>query len=99
MRRRLVTLLASFAHHPHRDPTITIVLKAGMAAASTIAIGISAQSISVALLDTEAGGPSRSGVRTVMTQAIIVANTATAIAADSQTTTSTPFTGRTPPIG
>jgi hypothetical protein len=35
----------------------------------------------------------------VMMEPIIVANTATAIAAHSQTMMSTPFTGRTPPSG
>jgi hypothetical protein len=77
----------------------TILLKAGMAAASTIAIGISAQIISVALPDRDAdgGGPSWSGLAKVTMEPIIAANTATAIAAHSQTVISRPFTGRTPP--
>jgi hypothetical protein len=70
-----------------------------MAAANTIAIGIKAQRISVALLDTDAGWPSRSGLRNVMMEPIIVANTAKAIAAHSQTMIRTPLTGRTPPSG
>jgi len=77
----------------------TIVLMAGMAVANTIAIGINAQSISVALLGADVGGQSRSGLRNVMMEPIIAANTATAIAAHSQTMISTPFTGRTPPSG
>jgi hypothetical protein len=72
---------------------------AGMAVANTIAIGINAQRISVAWLDTDVGGQSRSDLRNVMMEPIIVANTATAIAAHSQTMISTPFTARTPPSG
>ena len=70
-----------------------------MAVANTIAIGISAQRISVALLDTDVGWQSRSDLRNVTMETIIVANTATAIATHSQTVISTPFTGRTPPSG
>ncbi len=77
----------------------TIVLMAGMAVANTIAIGINAQSISVALPGADAGGQSRIGLRNVMMEPIIAANTATAIAAHSQMMISTPFTGRTPPSG
>ena len=80
-------------------PTNTIVLKAGAAAANTIAIGINAQRISVALPDTDAGGQSRGDLPNVAMETIIVANTATAIAPHSQTVISTPFTGRTPPSG
>ncbi len=76
-----------------------IVLKAGRAVLDTIAIGISAQRISVALLDTDAAGLSRSDLRKVMMETIIVANTATAVATHSQAMISTPFTGRTPPSG
>jgi len=72
---------------------------AGMAVANTIAIGINAQRISVAFPDTDVGGESRSDLRNVMMAPIIVANTATAIAAHSQTVISTPFTARTPPSG
>jgi hypothetical protein len=72
---------------------------AGMAVANTIAIGINAQRISVVLLDTDVRGQSRSDLRNVMMVPIIVANTATAIAAHNQTLISTPFTGRTPPSG
>lgn len=70
-----------------------------MALASTIAIGISAQRISVAWLEAEVGGQSRSGLRNVTMETIMAAKTATAIAAHSQTMISTPFTGRTPPSG
>jgi hypothetical protein len=70
-----------------------------MAAANTITIGTSAQRISVALPNTDVGGESRSDLRNVMMEPIIVANTAIAIAAHSQTMISTPFTGRTPPNG
>ena len=79
----------------------TILLKAGMAAASTIAIGISAQIISVALpyTDADGGGQSWRGLANVTMEPIIAANTRTAITAHSQTVISTPFTGRTPPSG
>ena len=76
-----------------------IVLTAGMAVANTIAIGISAQRISVAWLEVDVGPQSRSDLRNVMMEPIIAANTATPIAAHSQTVISTPFTGRTPPSG
>jgi len=76
-----------------------IVLKAGKAVLDTIAIGISAQRISVALLDTDIAGLSRSDLRKVMMETIIVANTATAVATHSQAMISTPFTGRTPRSG
>jgi len=72
---------------------------AGMAVANTIAIGISAQRISVAWLKVDVGGQPRSDPRNVTMETIIVANTATPIAAHSQTVISTPFTGRTPPSG
>jgi hypothetical protein len=72
---------------------------AGMAVANTIAIGISAQRISVAWLEADVGGQPRIALRNVTMEAIIVANTATPIAAHSQTVISTPFTGRTPPSG
>ena len=75
------------------------VLTAGMAAANTIAIGMSAQRISVALPDTDAGGQSLSGLPNLTMETIIAANTAAALAAHSQTVISTPFTGRTPPSG
>ena len=77
----------------------TMVLKAGVAAASTIAIGISAQRISVALPDADAGGQSRSDLPNVTMETIIAANTRAAIAAHSQTVISNPLTGRTPPSG
>ena len=76
-----------------------IVLKAGRTVLDTIAIGISAQRISVALLDTDIAGLSRSDLRKVMMETIIVANTATPVATHSQAMISTPFTGRTPPSG
>ena len=76
-----------------------IVLTAGMAVANTIAIGISAQRISVAWLEADAGAQPRIALRNVTMETIIVANTATPIAAHSQTVISTPFTGRTPPSG
>ena len=72
---------------------------AGMAVANTIAIGISAQRISVAWLDVDVGGQSRSDLRYVTIETIIAANIATPIAAHSQRVISTPFTGRTPPSG
>jgi hypothetical protein len=77
---------------------------AGMAVANTIAIGISAQRISVAWLEVawlevDVGGQLRSDLRNVMMEAIIAANIATPIAAHSQTVMSTPFIGRTPPSG
>jgi hypothetical protein len=87
---------------------------AGMAVASTIAIGISAQRISAAWLDVawldvawldvawlevDVGGQSWSDLRNITMEAIIAANIATPIAAHSQTVMSTPFTGRTPPSG
>jgi hypothetical protein len=72
---------------------------AGIAVANTIAIGISAQRISVAWLEADVGGQPRIALRNVTMEAIIVANTATPIAAHSQTVISTPFTGRTPPSG
>ncbi len=72
---------------------------AGMEVANTIAIGISAQRISVAWAEVDVGGQSRSDLRNVTMERIIAANTATPIAAHSQTVMSTPFTGRTPPSG
>jgi hypothetical protein len=75
----------------------TIALTAGMAVANTIAIGISAQRISVAWLEVNVGGQSRSDLRNVTMETIIVANTATAIAANRPTIISMWFTGRTPP--
>ena len=72
---------------------------AGMAVANTIAIGISAQRISVAWAEADVGGQSRSEPRNVTMETIIAANTATAIATHSQTMTRTPFTGRMPPSG
>jgi hypothetical protein len=77
---------------------------AGMAAANTIAIGISAQRISVAWLEVawaeaDVCGQPRSDLRNVTMETIIAANIATPIAAHSQTVMSTPFTGRTPPSG
>jgi hypothetical protein len=72
---------------------------AGMAAANTIAIGISAQRISVAWAEADVGGQSRSDLRNVTMETIIAANIATPLAAHSQTVMSTPFTGRTPPSG
>jgi hypothetical protein len=68
-----------------------------MAAANTIAIGISAQRISVAWAEVDVGGQSRSDLRNVTMETIIVANTATPIAAHTHTVISAPFTGRTPP--
>ena len=76
-----------------------MVLMAGMAVANTIAIGISAQRISVAWLEADAGGQPRIALRNVTMETIIVANTATPIAAHSQTVISNPLTGRTPPSG
>ena len=76
-----------------------MVLMAGMAVANTIAIGISAQRISVAWAEADAGGQSRSELRNVTMEAIIAANTATPIAAHTQTVISAPFTGRRPPSG
>lgn len=70
-----------------------------MAAANTIAIGISAQIISVALPDADVGGESRSDLPNVTVETSIAANTAAAIAAHSQTMVSVPLTGRTPPSG
>ncbi len=70
-----------------------------MAAANTIKIGISAQRISAALLDRDAGRQSRSEPPNVTMETIIAANTATAITAQSHTTISAPFTGRMPPSG
>jgi len=76
-----------------------IVLTAGMAVANTIAIGISAQRISAAWAEADVGGQSRGELRNETMETIIAANTATPIAAHSQTVISTPFTGRTPPSG
>jgi hypothetical protein len=76
-----------------------MVLKAGVAVASMIAIGISAQRTSVALPETDAGGWSRSDLPNVTMETIIAANTRAAIAAHSQTVISTPLTGRTPRSG
>jgi hypothetical protein len=86
-------------YEPPRPLTNTIPLKASVAAANTMTIGISAQRISVALRDADVHGQSRSGVRNVMMEAIIVANTARAIAAHTPTMISMPFTGRMPPSG
>jgi hypothetical protein len=72
---------------------------AGMAVANTIAIGISAQRISVAWLEVDVDAQLRSALRNVTMETIIVANTATPIAAHSQTVISNPLTGRTPPSG
>ena len=72
---------------------------AGMAVANTIAIGISAQRISVAWAEADVGGQSRRDLRNVTMETIIAANTATPIAAHAQTVISAPFTGRTPPSG
>jgi hypothetical protein len=91
--------MRSVCYVPPRPLKNPIVLKAGAAVANMMAIGISAQRISVALLDRVVHGQSRSDVRNVMVEAIIVANTAIAIAAHSQTIISMPFTGRTPPSG
>lgn len=75
----------------------TIILRAGMAVANTIAIGMSAQRISVAFPDLDVGGQSRSGLPNLTMETIIVANTA--MAAHSHTMTNAPFTGRTLPSG
>ena len=72
---------------------------AGMAVANTIAIGISAQRISVAWAEADVGGQSRSELRNVTMETIIAANTAIAIATHSQTMTRAPFTGRMPHSG
>jgi len=72
---------------------------AGMAVANTIAIGISAQRISVAWAEADIGAQARGELRNETMETIIAANTATPIAAHSQTVISTPFTGRTPPSG
>ncbi len=72
---------------------------AGIAVATTIAIGISAQRISVARAEADVGRQSRSELRNETMETIIAANTATPIPAHSQTVISTPFTGRTPPSG
>ena len=65
-----------------------------MAVANTIAIGISAQRISVAWLEVDVGGQSRCDLRNVTMETIIVANTATAIPANRAMIISMRFTGR-----